>query len=109
MASQLSQCYGAGTGCGWCRPFLEKMLRESDPNNVELPDSATYAKQRKAYRDEFDLARINSSAVLALATVVDSCGKTVASAKTADAQAALSIIGKRYSQQTSYCIICNFP
>ncbi|MEC8508376.1 MAG: (2Fe-2S)-binding protein, partial [Planctomycetota bacterium] len=21
-ASQLSECYGAGTGCGWCRPFL---------------------------------------------------------------------------------------
>ena len=34
--------------------------------------------------------------------------KTVASAKTADAQAALSTIGTRYSQQTSYCIICNF-
>ena len=32
----------------------------------------------------------------------------VALAKTADAQAALSTIGTRYSQQTSYCIICNF-
>jgi len=29
-ASQISQCYGAGTGCGWCRPFLEKLLAESD-------------------------------------------------------------------------------
>ena len=43
-----------------------------------------------------------SSAVLALATVVDSCGKTVASAETADAQAALSTIGTRYSRQTIY-------
>lgn len=29
-ASQISQCYGAGTGCGWCRPFLEKLLTESN-------------------------------------------------------------------------------
>ena len=24
-ASQLSGCFGAGTGCGWCRPFLERL------------------------------------------------------------------------------------
>ena len=24
--SQLSECFGAGTGCGWCRPFLKKIL-----------------------------------------------------------------------------------
>src|SRR5580704_8812205 len=27
-AAQLSECYGAGTGCGWCRPFLERIFRE---------------------------------------------------------------------------------
>lgn len=27
-ASQLSDCQGAGTGCGWCRPFLERLHRE---------------------------------------------------------------------------------
>lgn len=27
--SQISQCFGAGTGCGWCRPFLEKLLIQS--------------------------------------------------------------------------------
>ncbi len=52
VASQLSQCYGAGTGCGWCRPFLEKMMRESDPDRAELPDLESYATGRKAYRDE---------------------------------------------------------
>ena len=29
VPSQLSECYGAGTGCGWCRPFLEKLFREA--------------------------------------------------------------------------------
>src|SRR5688572_1628780 len=26
VASQLSQCGGAGTGCGWCVPYLEKLF-----------------------------------------------------------------------------------
>lgn len=26
--SQLSECFGAGTGCGWCRPYLERLLAE---------------------------------------------------------------------------------
>ena len=24
--SQLAECHGAGTGCGWCRPFLKKLF-----------------------------------------------------------------------------------
>ena len=24
-ASQMSECFGAGTGCGWCRPCLLKL------------------------------------------------------------------------------------
>lgn len=37
-ASQISQCYGAGTGCGWCRPFLESLLAESQaaPNDAPV-------------------------------------------------------------------------
>lgn len=27
-ASQLADCYGAGTGCGWCRVLLTKMLQQ---------------------------------------------------------------------------------
>ena len=27
-ASMISDCFGAGTGCGWCIPFLVKLHRE---------------------------------------------------------------------------------
>ena len=50
VASQISECFGAGTGCGWCRPFLEKMLREADPDQAELPDRESYAARREVYR-----------------------------------------------------------
>lgn len=28
FASQMSDCYGAGTGCGWCIPFLERIYEQ---------------------------------------------------------------------------------
>ena len=27
-ASQLSECFGAGTGCGWCRQILERLNQQ---------------------------------------------------------------------------------
>ena len=52
-ASQLAECYGAGTGCGWCRPFLKKLFDASraaqETPDVELPDSEDYAAARGAY------------------------------------------------------------
>lgn len=51
-ASQLSECYGAGTGCGWCRPFLRRLMEESSPEQAELPSPEEYATQRAAYRKE---------------------------------------------------------
>lgn len=53
VASQLSECGGAGTGCGWCIPFLKKIFREerdgvADPQLAALtPDD--YAQQRAGY------------------------------------------------------------
>jgi NAD(P)H-nitrite reductase large subunit len=29
VPSQLSECGGAGTGCGWCIPFLTQLFRQS--------------------------------------------------------------------------------
>lgn len=52
IASQLSECYGAGTGCGWCRPFLKRLLEQADPDAPVLPDAATYAGDRRQYREK---------------------------------------------------------
>ena len=38
--SQLADCYGAGTGCGWCRPFLKKMF-EAEPGRTTPPNYPT--------------------------------------------------------------------
>lgn len=51
--SQISECLSAGTGCGWCVPFIANLYRQvtagsSDP---DLPISpAQYAKRRSRYR-----------------------------------------------------------
>ena len=45
-ATQLSDCLGAGSGCGWCRPFLRRLLESSE---IEGPDAATYAQGRGSY------------------------------------------------------------
>jgi len=54
VPSQLSQCYGAGTGCGWCRPFLKRLMEEADPETAQLPDKETYATNRSEYRENKD-------------------------------------------------------
>ena len=51
-ASQVSECGGAGTGCGWCRPLLEKYFQESVAGGVTAQDDLTpeqYAQQRAKY------------------------------------------------------------
>ena len=63
---QLSECFGAGTGCGWCRPFLRKLFEDAvergetrrDPHSslndaaitaTEELNPAEYAHLRSAY------------------------------------------------------------
>lgn len=51
VASQLTECLGAGTGCGWCVPSLEKLWGQVR-NGVEPDlgvDAEAYAEQRKHY------------------------------------------------------------
>jgi bacterioferritin-associated ferredoxin len=50
--SQLSECHGAGTGCGWCRPFLKKLFEASrsiESTTPDLPDASEYATGRTSY------------------------------------------------------------
>jgi bacterioferritin-associated ferredoxin len=75
VASQIAECGGAGTGCGWCVPFLKKCFRDQqralaqaafstglaisgEPLDTTAPsseaaiqelDASTYAQARAAY------------------------------------------------------------
>ncbi|MCP4787061.1 MAG: (2Fe-2S)-binding protein [Fuerstiella sp.] len=52
VASQVSECGGAGTGCGWCVPYLKKCFEaETNNENVEnMPTAEEYEAQRAAFR-----------------------------------------------------------
>jgi NAD(P)H-nitrite reductase large subunit len=45
VASQLSQCGGAGTGCGWCVPFLKQIFRQGT-SGTEYPVLSTERGER---------------------------------------------------------------
>ncbi len=51
VPSQLSDCLGAGTGCHWCVPFLERLHAQWTQGEIPgLPMSAeSYAERRTAY------------------------------------------------------------
>ncbi len=49
---QLADCFGAGTGCGWCRPFLQKLFDQAAAGGIieaDLPSEQDYAAQRAKY------------------------------------------------------------
>ena len=57
---QLSECFGAGTGCGWCRPYLQKLFDAAQASaekassapiddSTALPTAQEYAQSRAAY------------------------------------------------------------
>ncbi|OWK42359.1 (2Fe-2S)-binding protein [Fimbriiglobus ruber] len=55
VPSQLSECGSAGTGCGWCVPFLKQIHKQGTapqagpPVDLEVLTAAEYAQQRAAY------------------------------------------------------------
>lgn len=55
VASLISECLSAGTGCGWCVPFI-KQLHEQVKQGVTEPDLPVspeeYAAKRAAYRQD---------------------------------------------------------
>ena len=51
-ASQLSGCYGAGTGCGWCRTYIKLLFQQTaggDDVAGDEPSAQEYARDRGAY------------------------------------------------------------
>jgi len=52
---QLADCFGAGTGCGWCRPFLKNLFEAAEANSeieADVPDAKSYARMRQKYIQE---------------------------------------------------------
>jgi NAD(P)H-nitrite reductase large subunit len=52
VASQLSECGGAGTGCGWCVPFLKQLHEQAargGGTELERVTPEEYARRRAAY------------------------------------------------------------
>jgi len=52
-ASRISECLSAGTGCGWCVPFLKQLhaqvlAGEAKPDLPVAPEE--YARKRARYR-----------------------------------------------------------
>jgi NAD(P)H-nitrite reductase large subunit len=50
--SQMSECFGAGTGCRWCVPFLIKLWEAAAKKGeveADLPPAADYARERSKY------------------------------------------------------------
>jgi NAD(P)H-nitrite reductase large subunit len=53
VASQLSMCGGAGTGCGWCVPFLKKLFEENQSGGeLDTLTAEEYQLARQAYLEE---------------------------------------------------------
>lgn len=52
VPSQLSECGGAGTGCGWCVPFLKQIFKQrADGGTIELEvvTPEEYERRRAEY------------------------------------------------------------
>ncbi len=59
-ASQLSECGGAGTGCGWCVPYLKRYFSEFEKTNAadsgaspQTEDEAITAEEYAQQRDKY--------------------------------------------------------
>ncbi len=50
--SQISECGGAGTGCGWCVSYLKRYFAAAKDGQAEAVDAMTpeqYARERGEY------------------------------------------------------------
>ncbi len=52
VASQLSECGGAGTGCGWCIPFVKQIFEQTvrgGETDLEELTPEEYERRRAEY------------------------------------------------------------
>jgi NAD(P)H-nitrite reductase large subunit len=47
--SQMTDCLGAGTGCGWCIPFLKRIAVDPERFAVDQMSADEYAEKRRGY------------------------------------------------------------
>jgi len=50
QASRMTECLGAGTGCGWCIPFLTKIAQDPDRFSLDSVTPEQYAARRLNYQ-----------------------------------------------------------
>ncbi len=53
VASLISECLGAGTGCGWCVPYLKDLHAQHQAGQTPTIEGSAddYKEGRLAYRD----------------------------------------------------------
>ncbi len=51
--SQMSDCFGAGTGCGWCRSYLKRLFDQ----HAESTDAAARGAEADLTADDYARAR----------------------------------------------------
>ncbi|MEP3477911.1 MAG: (2Fe-2S)-binding protein [Fuerstiella sp.] len=49
VPSQISECGGAGTGCGWCVPFLKRCFEAAENQQSDFPTAEEYESARTTY------------------------------------------------------------
>ena len=54
VASRLSECYGAGTGCGWCRPFLRRLHQQIVGSGGDLDGAGGESPRQESIADPID-------------------------------------------------------
>lgn len=55
--SQVSQCFGAGTGCGWCRPFLNRLVQQVNENPPSPATIEQWLAEKSPRKDRYETGR----------------------------------------------------
>lgn len=59
VVSQVAGCYGAGTGCGWCIPFIEQIydqMKEGQEPSLRMSGDE-YRRRRREYHKKINYTK----------------------------------------------------